>query len=221
MFFLRSVHNVRIERLWRDVTQGFGLKWYNFFHDLEVDCGLSPDIDSHIWLLHHLFLPAIDQDASDWAAAWNDHKMRFDGPERERSPRDMFFFGTLQEGLRGPDGVFDAARTLIRPEGDIEDMANYGVDWQDLANTDLLQHHNTHNPDQVEQVGQYNSRQPPHLSLVEVPAFECPFTTQEQADIFNEALISMPEYGSRNMESRKSLWRQALDLLLTLLHMSG
>ncbi|KAJ3924143.1 MAG: hypothetical protein NXY57DRAFT_866981, partial [Lentinula lateritia] len=36
------VHNIRIERLWRDVTQGFGLKWYNFFFSLEVELGLLP-----------------------------------------------------------------------------------------------------------------------------------------------------------------------------------
>ncbi|KAI0687882.1 hypothetical protein C8T65DRAFT_712118 [Cerioporus squamosus] len=40
----RSVHNTRIERLWYDVTSGFGQKWNNFFYDLEMHCHLNPDI---------------------------------------------------------------------------------------------------------------------------------------------------------------------------------
>ena len=67
--FYSSVHNTRIERLWYDVTNGFGRKWKIFFMDLEAHHGLNPTIPEHIWLLHYLFLPAIQQDAQDWAAA--------------------------------------------------------------------------------------------------------------------------------------------------------
>ncbi|KAJ7265822.1 hypothetical protein C8J57DRAFT_1069107, partial [Mycena rebaudengoi] len=41
-FLYRSVHNTRIERLWYDVTHGFGQKWKKFFTDLEVNHGLNP-----------------------------------------------------------------------------------------------------------------------------------------------------------------------------------
>ncbi|THH10681.1 hypothetical protein EW146_g8295 [Bondarzewia mesenterica] len=56
----RSVHNTRIERLWYDITQGFGQKWKNFFLELEHHYGLDPDRPAHIWLLYHLFLATID-----------------------------------------------------------------------------------------------------------------------------------------------------------------
>ncbi|KAJ7136327.1 hypothetical protein C8R43DRAFT_894051, partial [Mycena crocata] len=39
---VRSVHNTRIERLWYDVTHGFGKKWKVFFLDLEANHGLNP-----------------------------------------------------------------------------------------------------------------------------------------------------------------------------------
>ncbi|KAJ7488564.1 hypothetical protein B0H11DRAFT_2406659, partial [Mycena galericulata] len=39
---IRSVHNTRIERLWYDVTHGFGKKWKVFFLDLETNHGLNP-----------------------------------------------------------------------------------------------------------------------------------------------------------------------------------
>ncbi|KAJ7433788.1 hypothetical protein FB451DRAFT_1064009, partial [Mycena latifolia] len=42
MRLFRSVHNTRIERLWYDVTHGFGKKWKVFFLDLEANHGLNP-----------------------------------------------------------------------------------------------------------------------------------------------------------------------------------
>lgn len=58
------------------------------------------DRDAHIWLLHHLFLPAINSDAEQWADAWNNHTLSFRG-ERQRSPADMYLFGMIQNGPRG------------------------------------------------------------------------------------------------------------------------
>ncbi|KAJ6573654.1 hypothetical protein B0H10DRAFT_1767267, partial [Mycena sp. CBHHK59/15] len=93
----RSVHNTRIERLWYDVTHGFGHKWKIFFTDLEVHHGLNPRLPAHIWLLHDLFLHHINADAQEWAEAWNSHLLQICG-ERSRSPRDMFLFSMLQDG---------------------------------------------------------------------------------------------------------------------------
>ncbi|KAF5339525.1 hypothetical protein D9611_011449 [Ephemerocybe angulata] len=59
----RSVHNIRIERLWKDYYIGLIDKWYHFFHDLEAFYGLDVDNPIHLWLLHHLFLPALNEEA--------------------------------------------------------------------------------------------------------------------------------------------------------------
>jgi hypothetical protein len=58
----RSVHNIRIERLWFDFTSGVGAKWKIFFQDLEYQAGLDPELPGHIWLIHYLFLNALNQD---------------------------------------------------------------------------------------------------------------------------------------------------------------
>ena len=50
-FFNRSVHNSWIERIWYDVTEGFGGKWKDLFTDLEANEGLDVDNPAHIWLL--------------------------------------------------------------------------------------------------------------------------------------------------------------------------
>jgi hypothetical protein len=67
----RSIHNTRIERLWYDVTSGFGSKWKEFFLALEHNDELNPSLPSHIWLLHFLFRPAIHEDAQQGARGLN------------------------------------------------------------------------------------------------------------------------------------------------------
>ena len=64
---LKSVHNTWVEHLWYDVTHEYGQKWKNLFLELETHYGLNPTNLMHIWLLHHLFLEEVNQDAQDWA----------------------------------------------------------------------------------------------------------------------------------------------------------
>jgi hypothetical protein len=102
IFICRSVHNTRIERLWRDYNQGVSGKWKNFFADLERNHNLNPDNEAHIWLLHWLFIDAINEDLMEWVNTWNHHRISLAG-EPDRSPRDMFIFGMLEDGPRGMD----------------------------------------------------------------------------------------------------------------------
>ncbi|KAG1722190.1 hypothetical protein EDB19DRAFT_1645914 [Suillus lakei] len=96
----RSVHNIRIERLWVDVTNGLGQKWKEFFQTLEAYDNLDVNNDSHLWLLHFLFLPLINDDAGQWVASWNHHVLGRRG-EPHRSPHDMFIQGIIEHGHRG------------------------------------------------------------------------------------------------------------------------
>src|SRR5262249_8817949 len=92
--------NTRIERLWCDYKQAVGMKWKEFFMELEANEGLDPERPSHIWLLHWLFLDAINQDIAEWVDAWNHHIISLhDGPNR--SPVDLFLFGMIEDGPRG------------------------------------------------------------------------------------------------------------------------
>ncbi|KAG1718137.1 hypothetical protein EDB19DRAFT_1899535 [Suillus lakei] len=71
----RSVHNIRIERLWVDFTNGIGSKWKMFFQDLELNSGLDADNPHHIWLVHYLFLTTLNSEIHVWAETWNNHRM--------------------------------------------------------------------------------------------------------------------------------------------------
>ncbi|KAF8218161.1 hypothetical protein K438DRAFT_19621 [Mycena galopus ATCC 62051] len=69
----RSVHNVRIEQLWVNVTAQVGATWDNHFTRLEVWYGLDINNVAHIWLLHLLFLGTINTQLPFFAESWNQH----------------------------------------------------------------------------------------------------------------------------------------------------
>lgn len=158
---LRSVHNVRIERLWVDVTAQVGAFWADMFTELELRYGLNINNIYHIWLLHHVFLLIINQQLAFFAESWNQHRIQIrDGPNR--SPADFFGFDMMVHGVRG-DQV---------PEEDelgSEELEVYGVDWEGLHDDRLLRSQQTNNSSEVgwsSWVGQVGP--PEHLNEVSV-----------------------------------------------------
>ena len=54
-----SVHNVRIQRLWRDFHQCVVLPFYDTFRSLQGDGTLYPVNEVDLYCLHYVFLPRI------------------------------------------------------------------------------------------------------------------------------------------------------------------
>ena len=67
----KSVHNQRIERLWVDVFIYVSQMFRNIFYFLESDCGMKPDNDLHLFALHCIYLPRINQYFHEFTAGWN------------------------------------------------------------------------------------------------------------------------------------------------------
>ncbi|KAK7041377.1 hypothetical protein R3P38DRAFT_2512211 [Favolaschia claudopus] len=197
------VHNTRIERLWYDVTHGFGQKWKNFFHDLEINHGLNPRSPGDIWLLHHLFLDSINQDAQEWAEAWNSHKVQIKR-ERKRSPRDMFVFSMVQDG---PRGLGDVVEPVDEP---VDDIASYGVDWEVANDPRLMRHLLEENPQDWEDENPFHAA-PPQLSDVPCEPPNCPFT-MEQVALLDRLLAERVDVTSRNMVMRRMVWCEAFNI---------
>ncbi|KAJ7584926.1 hypothetical protein C8J56DRAFT_1003717 [Mycena floridula] len=163
----RSVHNVRIERLWVDVTTQIGDTWHRLFDMLELRYGLNINNQNHIWLLQHLFLPTINIQLDFFAQSWNNHRIQIrNGPNR--SPLDMFVFDMLALGVRGQ-------ALELSPE----ELESYGIDWAAFNIERVRRHQQTHIPPNEESSSWIGHQgPPPNLTQVVVEPPETVFAEE-------------------------------------------
>jgi len=83
-----SVHNQRIERLWRDTFSGVLKLYYELFHFLESRKSLDPLNEVHLFALHYVYLPRINQSLDVCTLGWNFHGLR---TEKGRTPKQLFY----------------------------------------------------------------------------------------------------------------------------------
>lgn len=202
----RSVHNIRIERLWADLTQGLGAKWKQFFQNLEAFHELNTDLPAHIWLLHHLFLRTINEEALEWAESWNNHKLSTTGVNSQ-SPRELKFFSMLAHGITG-----------FHEEISNDEVQEYGIDWEAYDDSTIRTHHEAENPDDLLGPNPFLSFQPEELSQVVVEEPNCPLSA-EQLVALDVHLARFPNNGS--MEGRRLLWIEALSHSIGLLRITA
>lgn len=204
----RSVHNIRIERLWLDITHRFGAKWKLFFEILEAHDGLDVNADTHLWLLHHLFLEAINTDIEQWIETWNNHTLSRRG-QPHQSPCQMYLYGMIENSVCG-----------IQVEEDPDDIDSdvYGIDWEDIDHRNVREHHNLHNPpipnDEYE--NPFMVQQPTRLSHIPVPDPNCPFTP-EQIALFDLQMSALPHFYSIDMQSHRLTWIDGLQIATNIL----
>lgn len=194
----RSVHNVRIERLWVDVTAQVGATWARLFTLLEIHHGLDINNGNHIWLLHFLFLPTINQDLTFFAESWNEHSIQIrDGPNR--SPIDMFNFDMLVHGVRGAD-LLDT----MSPE----ELEVYGVDWEALREDRLLHSRQVNNGSNEEETSWIGQTGPP-CNLNEVRVDSPPTPLADDVGVWLEERLSQ-WLGQADDNSVVSAWSYGL-----------
>ncbi|KAJ3844034.1 hypothetical protein F5878DRAFT_526618 [Lentinula raphanica] len=194
----RSVHNVRIERLWVDISHYISQTWHNLFTKLELQHGLDVLNTNHIWLLQHLFLATINEQLALWAEGWNNHRIsQHNGPSR--SPEDMFGFDMIANGLRG-----DPLNEVVMTN---EELELFGVDWEDLSDDALLNllHENYSHEGSGSWLGRRGP--PPELSYVVVDPPPGLFTGEQLA--FMEEQLQGLEHGPREVDV-VYLWTTAL-----------
>jgi hypothetical protein len=81
-----STHNSRIERLWVEVGTQFARQWRAFFLRLEKYHHLDRKNPQHLWLIHAIFLEAINQDCEQFRQNWNSHPLSRKGHGGNQSP---------------------------------------------------------------------------------------------------------------------------------------
>ena len=82
-----SVHNSRIERLWRDVYASVTSTFSAIFYALEANEVLDPLNEVDLFCLHHVYIPRINQALLSFTNAWNNHPL---STESNYSPLQLF-----------------------------------------------------------------------------------------------------------------------------------
>ena len=90
-----SVHNQRIERLWRDVYRCVCSTYHELFYAMEAMGVLDPVSEADLFVLHCVFLPRINRSLAEFTGAWNLHPIR---TERHWSPRQIMINSLIREG---------------------------------------------------------------------------------------------------------------------------
>ena len=86
----RSVHNQRIEQLWRDVFSGCSILYYQVFCYLEEMSLLNIDNEVHLFCLHYIFLPRVNNSLQQFISMWNSHPLSL---ECNMSPTQLWITG--------------------------------------------------------------------------------------------------------------------------------
>ena len=88
----KSVHNIRIERLWRDVFAKVMNKYYLLFTTMEKNHLLDIENPIHMSILHHVYGRRIQRDLTFWQNAHNNHPIR---TEEHKTPRQLWNTASL------------------------------------------------------------------------------------------------------------------------------
>ena len=83
-----SVHNERIERLWRDVSRSVAVPFKDIFVCLEEQGILDVNNEVDLFCLHAVFTDRINASIQEFIRSWNSHPLT---SENNQTPLQLFF----------------------------------------------------------------------------------------------------------------------------------
>ena len=90
----RSVHNQRIERLWRDLYAGCVSFFYALFYSFEDLQLLNPDDTRDVYALHFVFIPILQKHLDMFQQGWAHHSLR---TEHNKTPQQLWILGLHEQ----------------------------------------------------------------------------------------------------------------------------
>lgn len=118
-----SVHNQRIERLWRDMRKMVTEYFRRLFYFLERNNLLNPNDELDLAALHYVFIPRINTNLNKFKTSWNNHKL---STEKQKTPNQLYILGMLR--------LFGSEYTAVKDffENNSVDPDEYGVEEPDV-----------------------------------------------------------------------------------------
>lgn len=93
-----SVHNQRIERLWRDLFQAVIQFYYRLFYHMEDIGILDPMNENHLYALHYIFIPVINNALHIFIRSWNSHSI---STSNAKTPMQLYTDGMIRNKQGG------------------------------------------------------------------------------------------------------------------------
>ena len=115
----KSVHNQRIERLWCDVNRIIVSRFLNIFLFLQQRQILDPTDEVHLFCLHLVYIPLINDAINKFFRQWNNHPLSTQG---SLSPNQLWIQGMLNFRNSG----YQAVTSVTAIEA--SNLAHYGID---------------------------------------------------------------------------------------------
>ena len=114
-----SVHNQRVERLWRDVHRIVVRQYRNIFHYMESEQLLDPLSNTHLYCLHYVYIPRINRTLQEFVEQSNHHPLR---TTHNYTPYQLFYSGVIMNVHTSHRGISN----LLDPVN--VDPSTYGVE---------------------------------------------------------------------------------------------
>lgn len=130
--------------------------------------------------------------------------------QRQATPREMMFYGILEQGPRGiGPGLFQPAED---PQFDQAGQTGYGVDWEGMQDVALMTHLLEQNQDEWESENPFStSTMPQSLSEIVVNEPGCILTLEEVRELALRLRASDEiTLSSNSMAVRRLIWVRAL-----------
>lgn len=87
-----SVHNQRIERLWAELNRVVCRHFVNIFNFMEEEGLLDSLNELHLFCLHYVYLPRIQQAVTEFINQWNNHGLSTQGGQ---TPLQLWHSGVI------------------------------------------------------------------------------------------------------------------------------